>query len=208
MCESVTYPLSPITNHQPRTSTARLAVQRGGENALSRQRYLVASVCVAISASLPACGGDGESAVAEARQGRDEPPVVDCDSRLQVIPSRDDRLAPSVRRRSVFVGPVMFFGAKTWRNDPRNEFRPSRPGGRVPVKVPIGVDAERVVTLTLLRRTRRHAAIESDWIKGHTECAARALNFGRARRTRRWRGGKLPGGPPSTADSGSMGHVA
>jgi hypothetical protein len=54
----------------------------------------------------------------------------------------------------------MFFGAKIYRDDPRRDFRPRRPGRRVVVKIPVAVEAERIVTLRLLRGTRRHALIE------------------------------------------------
>jgi hypothetical protein len=87
--------------------------------------------------------------------------VVDCGSRVQVLPSRDDRsLSPSLRRKSVFAGPVVFVGAKTYRNDPRRDFQPSRRVEHRAQKVRIAVDAERVVTLKLAGRTRRHAVIE------------------------------------------------
>jgi hypothetical protein len=126
---------------------------------LSPRHLILASVLV--SAGLAAHGGDGGATAAGLARSVEEPPVVDCESRIQVIPSRDDRvLSPTLRRKSVFAGPVVFVGAKGYRNDPHRPFRPSRREERRAVKVRIGVEAEHVVTLELSRRTRRHAVIE------------------------------------------------
>ena len=124
-------------------------------------RYLILASVLVSSAGLAAYGGDGGATTTGPARSVEEPPVVDCESRVQVIPSRDDRvLPPSLRRKSVFAGPVVFYGAKGYRDDPHRPFRPSRHEERRAVKVRIGVEAEHVVTLKLSGRTRRHAMIE------------------------------------------------
>jgi hypothetical protein len=128
---------------------------------MPRPRCPILALVVASLAGIAAYGGDRGGTTTGLAHSVEEPPVVDCESRIQVIPSRDDRLLPpSLRRKSVFAGPVVFFGAKGYRNDPRRSFRPSRRVEHRAVKVRIGVDAERVVTLELSRRARRHAVIE------------------------------------------------
>jgi hypothetical protein len=128
---------------------------------MPRPRYLILALVVASPVGIAAYGGEGAGTTTGLAHSVEEPPVVDCASRIQVVPSRDDRLlSPSLRRKSVFAGPVVFFGAKGYRNDPRRSFWPSRRVEHRGVKVRIGVDAERVVTMELSRRTRRHAVIE------------------------------------------------
>jgi hypothetical protein len=125
---------------------------------MPRPRYLILALVLASSAAIAAYGGDGGGTTTAAAHSVEEPPVVDCESRVQVISEADD---PSwLRRKSVFAGPVVFVGAKTYRNDRRRSFRPSPGVEHRAVKVRIAVDAERVVTLQLSGRTRRHAVIE------------------------------------------------
>jgi hypothetical protein len=84
-------------------------------------------------------------------------PVVDCTSRIQVIPAREHpaRIAPSVLRRSVVAGPVVFLGAKQWSDYPD---RP-RPGIRIPVKSPYIVDAGKAVTISLAEEEEMQARL-------------------------------------------------
>jgi hypothetical protein len=125
---------------------------------MPRPRYLILALVLASSAGIAAYGGDGGGTTSAVADSDEEPPVVDCESRVQVIPEADD---PSwLRRKSVFAGPVVFVGAKGYRNDRHRPFRPSPGVEHRAVKVRIAVDAERVVTLELAGRTRRHAVIE------------------------------------------------
>jgi hypothetical protein len=67
------------------------------------------------------------------------PPIVDCNSRIQVIPSRrhPGRIPRSLRKWSVFAGPVVFLSAKQFEGEAID------PGDKRlrPVKVPILVGA-------------------------------------------------------------------
>jgi hypothetical protein len=76
-----------------------------------------------------------------------DPPTVDCETRAQVIPAKDHpaRIRPSVRRRSIVAGRVLFLGAKQWSNYPEE----SKPGIRIPVKVPMVAEAGAAVTISL-----------------------------------------------------------
>jgi hypothetical protein len=128
---------------------------------MRRPRNLILALVLVSSTGLAAYGGDGGGTTTGLADSVEEPPVVDCESRIQVIPSREDRfLPPSLRRKSVFAGPVAFVAVKGYRKDPHRPFRPSPGVEHRAVKVRIAVDAKRVVTLELSRRTRRHAVIE------------------------------------------------
>jgi hypothetical protein len=83
-----------------------------------------------------------------------ETAVVDCDSRVQVIPSgrSSGRIPESARRRSVVAGSVVFIGAKRWGDLPREARLPTR------VKPPILVKAGPAVTITLSPESRSDAA--------------------------------------------------
>lgn len=95
-----------------------------------------------------------------------DPPVVDCESRTQIIPSRrrPGHIPRSVRRRSVIAGPVLFSGAKAWgdrRSKLSRAIKPRRKlGGRLqPAKIPILVKARRTVTVSALPPPGRRALV-------------------------------------------------
>lgn len=97
--------------------------------------------------ALAACGGsDPQGSTTPA-----ESPVVDCDSRVQVIPS--GRLPEKAREKSVVAGPVVVIGARQWGDYPR------RPGTPTRVKAPILVKAGPTVTVTLSPESRADAAL-------------------------------------------------
>ena len=82
--------------------------------------------------------------------------MVDCESRIQLIPSREaDRIPASIRSSSVRAGPVMFVGARDRKDD---ESKPRR-GGRLRFKVPIVVEAGAPVTVTLSAESQSNAVI-------------------------------------------------
>ena len=104
---------------------------------------LVAAIAVPFAAG-------PEPTKSEATQAADEvstaqSPVVDCDSRIQVVPGR----GPERIEGSISAGPVTFAGAKHWRDLPRRDIQPRR-GRWVPVKMPLIVDAGPAVTVTIL----------------------------------------------------------
>src|SRR5215207_8004018 len=96
-------------------------------------------VVVAIGAlAIARLTDDGDAASA----GTGDPvaaPLVDCASRIQVIPSRrhPGRIPRSLRKWSVFAGPVVFLSAKQFEGEAID------PGDKRlrPVKVPILVGA-------------------------------------------------------------------
>ena len=82
------------------------------------------------------------------------PPTVNCESRSQTIgPS------PPAHPSDVVAGPMILRGGKVWATQPRSDFKPRRPGGWVPVKVPFTVAAGHPATLSLSTRDRDHAQI-------------------------------------------------
>lgn len=94
-----------------------------------------------------ACGGSDP-------QGSTTPagsPVVDCDSRIQVIPS--GRLPEKAREKSVVAGPVLIVRARQWGDYPR------RPGTPTRVKAPILVKAGPPVTVTVSPESQAAAAL-------------------------------------------------
>jgi hypothetical protein len=86
------------------------------------------------------------------------PPIVDCDSRIQVIPSRrhPGRIPRSLRKSSVFAGPVVFVSAKQFEGEAID------PGDKRlrPVKVPMLVGAGHTVTVAVSAPTGRRAVVE------------------------------------------------
>lgn len=134
-----------------RVSGASFTEVRGGRTigAMARRGWPKAFLLAGLAAALLLVAAIGEElrGPATASGGPDEPPVVDCESRSQVVPGRGNRFAP--RRTSMFAGPVAFSGAKRLRHQPRRYFRPSRPDRVVPVKVPIEVKARREVIVSL-----------------------------------------------------------
>ncbi len=82
-------------------------------------------------------------------------PVVDCDSRVQVIPSgrHSGRIPERAREKSVVAGPLVVIGARQWGNYPR------RPGTPTRVKAPILVKAGPPVTVTVSPESRADAAL-------------------------------------------------
>jgi hypothetical protein len=109
---------------------------------------LVAVGSSAVDATSPAATGPGQAA----------PPIVDCDSRIQVIPSRrhPGRIPGSIRRASVFAGPVVFIGARQLE---REAIDPHRRRLQ-PVKVPMLVGAGHAVTVSVSPPTGSRAVIE------------------------------------------------
>ncbi len=103
----------------------------------------------------------GVGGASSAAQG---PPVVNCQSRPQVIPPRHHpaRIDPAVRRASVVAGPVLFVGAKEFS---RGQLEAGR-GRLVTIKAPMVVDAGRAVTLTISpppgRRAKLWAGLDHD----------------------------------------------
>ncbi len=91
-----------------------------------------------IAIAVVGCGDDGGDAAPNTPASSSSAPIVDCQSRSQIIPSRHPgRIPRSARKVSMFAGPVMFLGAKQWGNEPVEP----RPGRLQPVKVPIVVEA-------------------------------------------------------------------
>jgi len=123
-----------------------------------RYRALAGSVtivAVSVGAGLAAVAfaSNADRVSAASSLGGDEAttPIVDCESRLAIIPPRNpsESIDPRVRRVSVLAGPVLFLGAKTFRDAPRKRFKPERPGGLSPAKTPIYLRADREVTVTV-----------------------------------------------------------
>jgi hypothetical protein len=101
--------------------------------------------------ALAACGGSDP-------QGSTTPagsPVVDCDSRVQVIPSgrHSGRIPEAARRTSVVAGPVVVIGARRWGSYPR------QPGSSTRFKAPLLVEAGAAVTVTVAAESRADAAL-------------------------------------------------
>jgi hypothetical protein len=85
-------------------------------------------------------------------------PVVDCDSRIQVIPSRrhPGRIPRRLRKSSVFAGPVVFVSSKQMEGEAIES------GSKLlrPVKVPMLVAAGHAVTVAVSPPTGRRAVLE------------------------------------------------
>jgi hypothetical protein len=115
-------------------------------------------VVVAIGAlAIASFADDGDAARARGGESAD-PPIVDCDSRIQVIPSRrhPGRIPRSLRKSSVFAGPVVFVSAKQFEGEAID------PGDKRlrPVKVPMLVGAGHTVTVAVSAPTGRRAVVE------------------------------------------------
>jgi hypothetical protein len=118
-----------------------------------------------LSIGLAAIGGlaiarfaeNGEVARASVGDTSDAP-IVDCDSRIQVIPSRrhPGRIPRSLRKSSVFAGPVVFVSAMQFEGEAID------PGSKLlrPVKIPMLVAAGHAVTVAVLPPTGRRAVLE------------------------------------------------
>jgi hypothetical protein len=133
-----------------------------------RIRVMTAKLGIAVIAVLGiGLAAIGEPALARFADNRDaarasvgdtsDAPIVDCDSRIQVIPSRrhPGRIPRSLRKSSVFAGPVVFIGAK-------QEEETVDPGAKRfrPVKAPMLVEAGHTVTVTVSPPTGRRAVVE------------------------------------------------
>jgi hypothetical protein len=119
---------------------------------------LIIVVVVAIGAlAIASFADDGDAARARGGESTD-PPIVDCDSRIQVIPSRrhPGRIPRSLRKSSVFAGPVVFVSAKQFEGEAID------PGDKRlrPVKVPVLVAAGHAVTVGVSPPTGRRAVVE------------------------------------------------
>ena len=110
-----------------------------------------------IAIAVVGCGDDGGDAAPNTPASSSSAPIVDCQSRSQIIPSRHPgRIPRSARKVSMFAGPVMFLGAKQWGNEPVEP----RPGRLQPVKVPIVVEAGHAVTVSVSPPAERRAVVE------------------------------------------------
>ena len=81
-------------------------------------------------------------------------PTVDCESRSQTIGG-----SPPARPSDVVAGPLILRGGRIWAEQPRSDFEPQRPGGRVPVKLPFIVKAGRPATLAISAGDRSRGQI-------------------------------------------------
>lgn len=128
-----------------------------------------------VGLALAACGGsDGATTASPTPTAAepDEPVAVDCDSRIQLIPSRHHRgpIPESARRTSVVAGTVVFIDAKRYADYPRA----SKPGIRIRTKVPISVESGPAVTITLSTESQNDALItvgqaqEPNEVRGHS----------------------------------------
>jgi hypothetical protein len=122
------------------------------------------ALIVVLSIGLAAIGGLAIARVAEngdaARASISDTsaaPIVDCDSRVQVIPSRrhPGRIPRRLRKSSVFAGPVVFLSAK------QLEGEALEPGDNRlrPVKAPMLVEAGHKVIVTVSPPTGRRAVV-------------------------------------------------
>ena len=119
-----------------------------------------------LSIGLAAIGGvaiarfadNGDAARASVVDTTTDAPIVDCDSRIQVIPSRrhPGRIPRRLRKSSVFAGPVVFVSAKQFEGEA------IEPGSKLlrPVKVPMLVAAGHAVTVAVSPPTGRYAVLE------------------------------------------------
>jgi hypothetical protein len=122
---------------------------------------LVADACASVrgtyALAIARFADDGDAARARAGESAD-PPIVDCDSRIQVTPSRrrPGRIPRSLRKSSVFAGPVVFVSAKQFEGEAID------PGDKRlrPVKVPMLVAAGHTVTVAVSPPTGRRAVVE------------------------------------------------
>jgi hypothetical protein len=87
---------------------------------------------------------------------RGTPPVIDCQTRSQVIGR-----APARSPRDVVAGPVTFYRAREYAGWDRELFEPQRGASLAPVKLPIIIDTGPGATLELSERSARHAIL---WI--------------------------------------------
>jgi hypothetical protein len=111
----------------------------------------VAAVGVGLALAGFGSSADGVSAASPPGGDGATPPIVDCESRIQTsLRNPPDPSDQRLRRTSLFAGPVIFFGAKNWRKYPRKFFKPERPGGLRPTKIPLLLKADREVTVNVL----------------------------------------------------------
>lgn len=116
----------------------------------------LALVAVVMIAAAGLAGASGE--VADPQESEPTaPPVVDCESRDQIIPARHrpGRVPRRTRKRSIAAGPVLFSGARQWRG-----VRVKRPRrGLRPAKIPFLVEANRTVRVSVKPPAGRRAVI-------------------------------------------------
>jgi hypothetical protein len=112
---------------------------------------LLAMAAVGTALAAVAAGSSPHGVAALAPEGDEATtPIADCEATLGGIEDRDPGTSPRVRRSSLFAGPIVFLGAKSWRNFPRKHLKPERRGVLRPAKVPIYLKADHEVTVTVL----------------------------------------------------------
>lgn len=141
---------------------------------------LLAMAAVGASSAAVTLGSGADGGVTAASPTRGDEtgtPIVDCESRLAIIPPRNPTgsIDPRVRRVSVLAEPVLFAGAKRWRKAPRKLFTPKRPGGLPGAKIPIYVRANREVTVTALPPAGHRALLSVALDRGHARGASVTL---------------------------------
>jgi hypothetical protein len=110
----------------------------------------LAAVGTVLAAVAPGSSPDGVAAPSPPADEETDPPIADCEATLGKVVREDPTIDSHARKVSLLAGPMLFLGAKQWRKEPRKLFKPNRRGGLRGAKVPIYLEADREVQVTVL----------------------------------------------------------